>query len=82
MHELKISEKEKFLVGSVDILQSNINSDFQENVLKEYFKYGDGSGFDIFIQKTLNFLDRPPFESSHCLFCLKVILSVSVHTNC
>ena len=34
---LQNSEKGKFLVGSVDILQSNTNSDFQVNVLKEYF---------------------------------------------
>ena len=62
---LKNSGKEKFLVGSVDSLQSNTNSDFQENVLKVYLKNGDGSWFDTFIQKTLYFLDRPPFDSSH-----------------
>ena len=39
----KNSEKENFLVGSVDILQSNTTSDFQENALKEYLKNGDGS---------------------------------------
>ena len=54
-----------FVIGSVDILQSNTNSDFHENVLKEYFKNGDGSWFDTFIQKTLYFLDKSPFDSSH-----------------
>ena len=39
----KISEKGKFLVGSVDILQNNTNSDFQENALEEYVKNGEGS---------------------------------------
>ena len=52
----KISEKEKFPVGSVDNLQSNTNSNFHENELKEYLKNGDGSWFDTFIQKTLYFL--------------------------
>ena len=39
----KTVKRKHFLVGSVDILQSNTNSDFQKNVLKEYFKNGDGS---------------------------------------
>ena len=39
----KINEKEKFLVGYVDILQSNRNSDFQENALEENVKNGDSS---------------------------------------
>ena len=34
----KNSDKDKFLVGSVHNLQSNCNSDFQENVLQEYYK--------------------------------------------
>ena len=63
---LEISENERFLVESVDILQSNRNSDFKENALKEYFKNGDGSWFDTYIYtQTLYFLDRPLFESSH-----------------
>ena len=57
-NKLKNSEKEKFLVGSVDIFQSNTNSDFQESALKEYWRNGDGSWFDTFIQKTLYFLDH------------------------
>ena len=40
---LKLSEKEEFLVRSFDMLQSNRNSDFQENALKEYLINGDGS---------------------------------------
>ena len=59
---LKISEKEEFLFGSVDILQSNRNSDFQGNALKEYYKNGGGPWFVTFIQNTLFFLDRLPFE--------------------
>ena len=38
----KISDKENFLVGSVDNLQSNCNSNFQENAVKEYYKNGVG----------------------------------------
>ena len=51
----KISDKEKFLVGPVDNLQSNCNSNFQENAVKEYYKNGVGSWFDTFMQKTLYF---------------------------
>ena len=40
---LKNSDKDKFLVGSVHNLQSNWNSDFQENVLQEYYKNGGDS---------------------------------------
>ena len=39
---LKICEKEKFHVGSVDI-QSKVSGDFQENALKEDFKNCNGS---------------------------------------
>ena len=53
------SDKDKFLVGSVHNLQSNSNSDFQENVLQEY---GGDSWFDTFMQKTLHFLGRPTLE--------------------
>ena len=35
---------------------------FHENALKKYFKNGDGSWFDTFIQKTRYFLGRPPFN--------------------
>ena len=38
----KISEKDKLLVVSDNTLQSNTNSDFQENALKEYLQNGDG----------------------------------------
>ena len=38
----KIIDKDKFLVGSVDNLQSNWNSDIRENALKEYYKNGCG----------------------------------------
>ena len=41
---------------------SNWNSDFQENVLQEYYKNGGDSWFDTFMPKTLHFLGRPPFE--------------------
>ena len=33
----KNSRNEKFLFGPADILQSNRNSNFQENALKEYY---------------------------------------------
>ena len=59
---LKNSDKDKFLVWSVINLQSNWNSDFQENVHQEYYKNGGDSWFDIFMPKTLHFLGRPPFE--------------------
>ena len=36
-NKLKIDSKETFLDRSVDSLQSNWNSDFQENALKEYY---------------------------------------------
>ena len=58
----KNSYKDKFLVGSVHNLQSNWNSDFQENVLQEYYKNGSGPWFDTFMQNTLYFFGRPPFE--------------------
>ena len=58
----KFSDKEKFLVGSVDNRQSNCSSNFQENAVKEYYKNGVGPWFDTFMQKTLYSLDRPPFE--------------------
>ena len=53
---------DKFFVESVHNLQSNWNSDFQENVLQEYYKNGGDTLFDTFMQKTLHFLGRPPFE--------------------
>ena len=59
---LKNSDKDKFLIGSVHNLQSNWNSDFQENVLQEYYKNGGDLLFDTFMQKTLYFLGRSPFE--------------------
>ena len=55
-------DKDKFLAGSVHNLQSNWNSDCQENVLQEYYKNGGDSWFDTFMPKTLHFLGRPPFE--------------------
>ena len=58
----KNSDKDKFLVGSVHNLQSNWNSDFQENVLQEYYKNGGDPWFDTFMPKILHFLSRPPFE--------------------
>ena len=60
--QLKNSDKDKFLVGSVHNFQSNWNSDFQENVLQEYYKNGGDSWCDTFMPKTLHFLGRPPFE--------------------
>ena len=60
--KLKNCNKDKFLVGSVHNLQSNWNSDFQENMLQEYYKNGGDSWFDTFMQKTLHFLSRPLFE--------------------
>ena len=60
--KFKNSDKDKFLVGSVHNLQSNWNSDFQESVLQEYYKNGSDSWYDTFMQKTLHFLGRPPFE--------------------
>ena len=59
---LKNSDKDKFRVGSVHNLQSIWNSDFQENVLQEYYKNGGDSWFDTFKPKTLQFLGSPPFE--------------------
>ena len=53
---------DKFIAGSVHNLQSNWNSDFQENVFQEYYKNGGDSRFDTFMPKTLHFLGRPPFE--------------------
>ena len=44
-------KRKNFLLGSVDILQSDTNSDFQENALKENLENGDGSLFDTFITK-------------------------------
>ena len=81
----KINDIHKFLVGSVDNLQSYWNSDYQENVVKEYYKNGCGPCFDTFMQKMLYFLERSPIEKSHwtCLFLLRinVILSVFIYTN-
>ena len=53
---------DKFLVGSVHNFQTNWNSDFQENVLQEYYKNGGDSWFDTFMPKTLHFLGRPPIQ--------------------
>ena len=53
----KISDKEKFHVGSVDNLQSNCNSHFQENAVKEYYKNGIGPWFDT-LKQTIYFLDH------------------------
>ena len=61
-NNLNNSDKDKFLVWSVHNLQSNWNSDFQENVFQEYYKNGGDSWFDTFMPKTLHFLGRPPFE--------------------
>ena len=58
----KNGNKDIFLEGSVHNLQSNWNSDFQENVLHKYYKNGGDSWFDTFMQKTLHFLGRPSFE--------------------
>ena len=41
--QVKKLVKGKNFVVSVDILQNNTNSDFQENVRKEYFKNSNGS---------------------------------------
>ena len=45
----KNSDQEKFLLG----LQSNCNSNFSENAVKEYYKNDVGPWFDTFMQKTL-----------------------------
>ena len=80
----KSGDKEKFLVGSVDNLQSNCNGTFQENVVKEYYKNGIGHWFDTFMQKMLYFLDHhlnKVIEPWRFFIILKVTLSVSIHTN-
>ena len=61
-NKLESNDKDKFLVGSVHNFQTNWNSDFQENVLQEYYKNGGDSWFDTFMPKTLHFLGRPPIE--------------------
>ena len=55
-------DKENFLVGSVNNLQSKLNKGFQENALKEYDQNECGPWFDTLTQKTLCFLNRLPFE--------------------
>ena len=53
-------KSKKFFVGSIDILQSNRNSDFKKMRWKNILENGGGSWFNTFMQKTLYFLDRPP----------------------
>ena len=61
-NKLKINNKEKVLVGSIDNLQSNWNSDFKCMRWKNITKMTVVLDFIPFMKKTLYFLDRQPFE--------------------